>query len=77
MYRLKRSVLNMHPCRTPFEYGKKAVFELDNLTAHFEFVYRLLISWYKGPSILFSRSLKNRPPCQTESKAFLKSTKQV
>jgi hypothetical protein len=26
MYRLKRSALNMHPCHTPFEYGKESCF---------------------------------------------------
>jgi hypothetical protein len=65
----------MHPCLTPFRYGKKDVLLWDCFTAHRELEYRFFMKSKNFPPILFFKSFRNKPSCQTESKAFLKSTK--
>ena len=71
--RLNSRGLKMQPWRTPL--GKDRVFLLPSLTEHVEFAYKLFIRLKNFPPILYCNSLYRSLSCQTESKAFLKSTK--
>ena len=74
-YRLKSKGLKLQPWRTPLAYWKDRVWLFPILTEEVEFEYKLLITLQKFPRILIFNSLYRSPSCQTESNAFLKSTK--
>ena len=76
-YSLNSRGLKMLPWRTPLAYWKDRVFLLPRLTEHIEFAYKLFIRLKNFPPTLHCNSLYRSLSCLTESKAFLKSTKQA
>ena len=67
--------LKGHPCLTPLLQGKNSVLEFITLTAQRDLEYISLIMLMKTLFTLRFSSFVNKPLCQTESYAFLKSTK--
>ena len=67
--------LKRHPCLTPLLQGKNSVLEFITLTAQRDLEYISLIMLMNTLFTLRFSSFVNKPLCQTESYAFLKSTK--
>ena len=75
--KLKSNGLSMHPWRTPISMSKKLLRDCPIFTHALSVVYRCLMILKNFPVIPKFKIFWSRRSLGTESKAFLKSTKQL